>query len=466
MTSIYPKSLIPTQFLYATWRTFRRSALLVTILSASLLAACGGDGGGSDDSPVSPSTWTGTRQLGAAGSEVEARGVATDTSGNVFVTGYTFGGLDGNTLAGLSDMFLTKYDSVGNKLYTRQIGIPNARTEALGVATDASGNVVIAGYTSGNLSDTLMGGYDLFLVKTDNAGNTLYTQQMGAAGAETIAYDVAIDANGNAFVAGYTKGGLDGNALTGTSDLFLTKYDSLGNKLYTRQIGVAGADALARGVAIDTSGNVFVVGYTTGGLDGHVLTGTSDLFVIKFDNAGNKIYTRQMGVTQAITEAHSVATDASGNVFITGYTEGGLDGNARTGTSDLFVIKFDNTGNKLFVHQMGAADTLTYAYDAAIDTNGNVFVTGETYGSLDGNARVGTSDMFMTKFDNVGNKLFTRQMGAANARTYAYAAATDASANVFVTGDTYGNLDGNTLAASIGGSDLFVTKFDNTGNKQ
>ena len=111
---------------------------------------------------------------------------------------------------------------------------------------------------------------------------------MGVAGKITYGTSVATDARGNVYVAGYTNGGLDGNALTGTYDFFVTKYDSSGVKLYSRQLGVVGQNTLGNSVATDANGNVYVAGETNGGLDGNTLTGTHDLFVTKYISSGVK----------------------------------------------------------------------------------------------------------------------------------------------------------------------------------
>jgi hypothetical protein len=107
-------------------------------------------------------------------------------------------------------------------------------------------------------------------------------------GAGTYGYSVVSDASGNVYVAGATAGGLDGNVLTGTNDYFVTKYNSSGIKQGTRQMGVAGVDTWGNSVATDASGNVYVAGQTYGALDGNTLTGTSDFFVTKYDSSGIK----------------------------------------------------------------------------------------------------------------------------------------------------------------------------------
>jgi hypothetical protein len=89
-------------------------------------------------------------------------------------------------------------------------------------------------------------------------------------------------------VAGETRGGLDGNTLTGNRDFFVTKYDNSGVKQYTKQLGVATKTIQGNGVATDASGNVFVAGDAYGGLDGNTLTGTQDFFVTKYNSSGVK----------------------------------------------------------------------------------------------------------------------------------------------------------------------------------
>jgi len=255
---------------------------LFALASAVMLVSCGGGGG------VPP--WIGTKQLGVAGLDTRGNSVTTDASGNVYVTGTTYGGLDGNTLTGTYDQFVTKYNSSGVKQYTRQLGVAGKTASGWGVATDASGNVYVAGSTSGGLDGNTLTGitYDFVVTKYDSSGVKQYTRQLGVAGKATYGYSVATDASGNVYVAGYTKGGLDGNTLTGTYDFFVTKYDSSGVKQYTRQLGVAGKFTTSQSVATDASGNVYVTGTTTGGLDGNTLTGTEDFFVTKYNSSGVK----------------------------------------------------------------------------------------------------------------------------------------------------------------------------------
>ena len=326
----------------------------------------------------------------------------------MYVAGYTNGGLDGNTLTG-TDLTFSSLCTIhrGTRCVQNSSAWREKSTEANGVAVDASGNVYVAGYTNGGLDgNTLTGTDDFFVTMYDSSGNKVRTKQLGVAGTDTGAIGVAVDASGNVYVAGYTTGGLDGNTLTGTEDFFLTMYDSSGNKVRTKQLGVAGAYTMAVGVAVDANGNVYVAGYTTGGLDGNTLSGagSEDFFVTMYDSSGNKVRTKQLGVAGKGTAAYGVAVDASDNVYVTGYTTGGLDGNTLSGVYDFFVTKYDSAGNKVRTKQLGAAGVSPDAYGVAVDANGNVYVTGDTDGGLDGNTLTGSCDFFVTKYDSAGNK--------------------------------------------------------------
>ena len=404
--------------------------------------------------------WAGTIQLGVAGQKTVGLGVATDAGGNRYVTGYTTGGLDGNSLTGITDLFLTKFNSSGTKLFTKQLGFASQATAGTGVATDVNGNVFVTGYTSVATVETgtnTLIPSDVFLVKFDSSGTKLFTVQLGVASQATEGTGVAIDAGGNVYVTGYTTGGLDGNGLTGTSDFFLTKFDNNGTKLFTKQLGVVNQVTYAAGVATDAGGNVYVTGYTTGGLAGNTLTGNSDFFLTKFNSIGTILFTTQLGVANQATEGTGVAIDASGNVYVTGDASGGLDGNTLTGISDFFLSKFDGNGTKLFTKQLGVADEDTGSKGVATDSSGNVYVTGITSGGLDGNTSTGDFDLFLTKFDGSGTVLFTRQLGVADQVTDGTGVVTDGSGNVFMTGTTYGGLNGDTLT---GISDFFLVKLN------
>ncbi len=412
------------------------------------------------------SAWAGTKQLGSANQVTFGNAVATDSRGNVYVTGSTKGGLDGNSLTGIYDFYLTKYNSDGVKLYTKQLGVADSDTVATAVTTDANDNVYISGYTTGGLFGNTKqtdSTHEVFITKYDKNGVKQFTRQLGVDGEKKIGIALAVDANGNFFVAGYTTGALDGYSMTGTVDSFFSKYNSDGVKQFTRLLGVADKETRGYGVTTDAKGNVIVAGYTEGSLDGNTLSGSKDFFVAKYDNNGVKQFTRQLGAVGAATVGTAVTTDDAGDIFTVGYTEGSLDGNARTGTRDSFVTKYDPNGVKQFTRQMGAVGAITAGNEVATDSIGDVFIAGSTNGGLDGNTLTGLHDFFVTKYSPRGVKQFTRQMGVAGRETYGNGVATDSIGDVFVAGSTNGGLDGNT---PTGAYDFFVTKFTPKGVKK
>jgi hypothetical protein len=177
-------------------------------------------------------------------------------------------------------------------------------------------------------------------------------------------------------VVGYTYGDLDGNTNTGASDIFVVKYNSSGTKKWTKQLGSSSRDH-ARGVVTDSSGNVYVTGDTYGGLDNNTNAGSNDLFVVKYLDNGTKQWTKQLG-TSSTDLANGVATDSSGNVYVTGGTYGGLDGNTNAGNSDLFVVKYNSSGTKQWTKQLGSVSS-DYDYGVATDSSRNVYVSGDRF---------------------------------------------------------------------------------------
>ena len=396
-------------------KSAKDATYLVTVLNqpSGQICTVSGGGGAATDNVTAVSVdcvtqWTGTKQLGGVGTGTSGQSVAVDTNGNVYVVGETMDSLDGNSLLGTSDLFLTKYNTGGIKQFTQQFGVVGAATTGRSVAIDSSGNVYVAGYTSGQLGlDAQMGVEDAFVIKYNSKGERQYIKQLGVVGQVTQGLSVAVDANLNVYVAGVTTGGLDGGAPVGDTDSFVAKYDSNGVRdlLFTKQWGVAGANTSASSVATDAGGNVYVAGYTTDGLDGNSKVGTSDLFITRFDSGGAKQYTQQLGVAGVGTYGNSVVVDAAGSVYLTGETSGMLYRDALTGSSDLFVAKFNGSLAILYLHQLGVAAQPTGGQSIALDTIGNAYVAGYTQGGLDGNVlAAGPSYSFVTKYDSNGVK--------------------------------------------------------------
>jgi Beta-propeller repeat len=373
------------------------SFLVFVLLLASSFIGCGDQGSSPSETPSPPPTgsWRGTQQWGTPFNDI-GQGIARDSSANIYITGSTGGSLDNNTSSGQLDIFLTKFDSTGNKLFTRQIGTPY-NDIGYAIAVDGSGNVYVTGSTGGSLpGNATAGQLDVFLAKFDSSGRLLFIQQFGTQ-QNDIGYGIALDSSGNVFITGSTGGSLPGNLSAGLTDIFLARLDPNGN-LAIRQFGTPFED-ISYAVALDSSGNVYITGTTGGNLDGNTSLGRSDVFLTKFDPNGIKLGSRQLGTTGDDT-GFGLAVDSSGNVYITG-SAGGITGTSVF--SEIFLAKLDSSGILLFL-QLLATPFVDIGYGVAVDSSANAFITGSTDGNLDGNTSAGLSDIFLAKFNSAGVK--------------------------------------------------------------
>ncbi len=273
-----------------------------------------------------------SRQFGTS-SQDEGSGVAADGLGNVYVTGFTDGDLDGPN-AGRSDGFLLKLNSDGVLKWKQQFGTGAAEISDA-ISVDELENIYVSGHTYGNLEGIRAGDADAFLSKYNHDGDRLWTRQVGTV-LEDYSSSVHADQAGHIYMSGGTAGSLAGpNA--GRTDAFISKYDLLGAHIWTRQFGSSSDDATQK-VTTDKHGNVYIAGTTRGSIAGRN-AGIRDPFVAKFDADGRLLWTRQFG-TVYDEQAAFAASDGDGNVYVTGYTEGSLGG-ANVGWADVFIAKYD-----------------------------------------------------------------------------------------------------------------------------
>jgi uncharacterized delta-60 repeat protein len=421
------------------------------------------------------------QQFGSSNNDMGLE-VNVDSKGNIYVTGYTEGGLDGKTNSGERDIFLVKYNSSGTKQWTQQLGTPTFE-EGNGVAVDSSDNIYVSGWTRGKL-DTYAGGDDAILVKYNSSGTKQWTRQFGAPSfleksqynsssqmttSEDKGIGVAVDSSGNIYVTGNTEGGMDGNTNSGKNDIFLVKYNSSGTKQWVKQLeGSSKSFDNAQGLAVDSSDNIYVAGFTNGGLDGNTSSGKHDILLVKYNSTGTKQWLQQFGSSKN-DMGLEVTVDSSDNIYITGYTEGGLDGKTNSGERDIFLVKYNSSGTKQWTQQLGTP-TFEEANGVAVDSSDNIYVTGWTRGKLD--IYSGGDDTILVKYNSSGTKQWTRQFGApsfleksqynsssqmSTSGDKGIGVAVDSSGNIYVMGNTEGGMDGNT---NSGKNDIFLVKYN------
>ena len=383
------------------------------------------------------------RQFGTSSFD-QALALAPDDAGGVMVAGYTYGSL-GGPIDGNADVFLGRYDSAGDRLWIRQFGT-GEWDQAAALAPDGAGGVFVAGSTNGSLSGPNAGNLDAFVARYDSAGNRLWIRQFGTSAADA-ATALAPDGAGGMMVAGRTVGSLGGpNA--GFNDAFVARYDGAGNRLWIRQFGTSEGE-VATALAPDGVGGVMVAG-STGGSRGGPSAGSGDAFLARYDGAGDRLWIRQFGTSKR-DQATALALDGAGGVMVAGLTLGSFTGR-RAWSADAFLARYDSAGNRLWIRQFGTRERGDQATALAPDGAGGVMVAGYTYGSL-GGPTAGGIDAFLARYDSAGDRLWIRQFGTSEWDQAT--ALADGAGGVMVAGYTNGNLGG----PHAGNVDAFLARF-------
>ena len=361
------------------------------------------------------------------------------------------------------------------------------------LATDASGNTyVIGSFNSstasfGSIIVNSAGSDDVFLAKYDATGNPLWVQTFGSSGSD-IGHGVAIDGNGFVYISGsfssatITLGSFT-IARTYTTGFFLAKLAASGNVIWAAPVdGQQGG--VTSSVTVDNSGNVIITGcfaspdITFGSIVLGNTSGTS-IFIAKYDGSGNSIWATGAGCTtqNSLTYSNKLVCDTGGNIFVTGsygfpsitfgtYT---LMNNDPV-SIDMFAVKCDASGNVIWAKSGNGVGDNSGA-NVVVDPSGNIFVTGyfyttNTFGSFSITS-AGGSDLFLVKYDALGNELWVRNFGG-NLGDYGIGLCNDYYGNILLTG--YFKTDTLWLGSiglpndSAGGFDCFIAKMDANGN--
>jgi hypothetical protein len=187
--------------------------------------------------------------------------------------------------------------------------------------------------------------YQAYLMKLNSSGTKQWTKQKivgdgtGCSGGSGQ-YSVVVASTSEI----YLNGANGANNPTGCFEAFTSKYNSSGVLQWSNSLSSSGVDS-AESLTVDASGNIYSAGSTAGAIDGNTQIGSNDFFVVKYNSSGTKQWTKQFGSSNS-DSLSGVATDSSGNVYVLGSTSGGVDGNTNSGSTDVFIVKYNSSGTK------------------------------------------------------------------------------------------------------------------------
>jgi len=295
--------------------------------------------------------------------------------------------------------------------------------EGYSVAIDSLGNLYAFGYTT----STGAGNYDLLIAKYNSSGTIQWQRVLGGGGGD-YGRSVAIDSSDNVYVFGYTA-----STGAGNSDFLIAKYNSSGTVQWQRVLG-GGSYEVGYSVAIDSADNVYVLGRTSS-----AGAGGNDFLIAKYNSSGTIQWQRVLGGA-GTEEGNSVAIDSADNVYVLGYTS-----SAGAGNSDFLIAKYNSSGTVQWQRVLGGG-SYEVGYSVAIDSADNVYVFGDTASTGAGN-----SDFLIAKYNSSGTVQWQRVLGGADYEV-GYSVAIDSADNVYVFGDT--------ASTGAGNSDFLIAKYN------
>lgn len=339
-----------------------------------------------------------------------------------------------------------------------------------------------------------------FSITISNAQALQWANAIGGA-SDDYGTSIATDSAGNVYTTGYFQGTFDFDpgvgifTLTsaGGEDIYISKVDVLGSFVWAKSFGGTGQDQ-SKSITVDASGNVYSTGFFNGivdfnpgsGISTLSSVGNADVYINKLDGSGNFVWAKSFGGT-ANDMSNSITTDASENVYTTGYWRGTtVDFDPGLGTytldavagggDDVFVSKLDGIGNFVWAKSLGGTGD-DIGCSIAVDAVGSVYTTGNFWGTCDFDPGLttytiasagGSNDIFVSKLDVLGNFVWAKVMGG-SLIDYSKGIAVDASGNVYTTGhfENTADFDPDTAMfnlTSLGNTDIFVSKLDAIGN--
>ena len=337
---------------------------------------------------------------------------AIDTEGNTIIVGMTEGNLTGDTAEQRYCGFVAKVTSDGERSWTHQCKAGAITYGSLtGVVVDEQNNIYVTGPYNN----------DVLVMKLDASGRLLWSKVFGEQDASEEPKAIHRAANGALYITGVLRP----DDYHQPEQIFLAHLTAEGQNVLVKTYGSQGEDVPV-GVDTDSHGGVYIAGYTNGDLDGEKNSGAEDIFLTKFDRTGKRLWTRLFGSATApdhqrkseLTRAMTIAPNDI--IYVAGDTQGNLGGRQNSGNYDMFVTKFSTEGVVLGTVMQGGANLNNPNYGAAdhvgdivVASDGSIYLFGTTTGQFPGSGNNGNdySQLVLVKFKPTGAYAWAHQYG-------------------------------------------------------
>jgi len=298
--------------------------------------------------------------------------------------GYIIAGQTCSYGAGDYDVYLVKTDSAGNMQWQKTFG-GSHYDGGYSVQQTTDGGYIIAGETYSSSA----GSHDVYLVKTDSSGNLQWQKTFGGSRFD-YGYSVQQTTDGGYVIAGETS-----SYGAGGCDVYLVKTDSSGNLQWQKTFGGSGSD-YGRSIQQTTDGGYIIAGGT-----GSYSAGRDDVYLVKTDSAGNMQWQKTFGGSD-FDYGRSVQQTSDGGYIIAGHT-----GSYGTGSSDVYLVKTDSAGNLQWEKTFGGS-YYDGGYSVQQTSNGGYIIAGRTgsYGT--------GGDVYLVKTDSAGNLQWEKTFGGSD----------------------------------------------------
>lgn len=351
------------------------------------------------------------------------------------------------------DGWVVKLNSNQDTVYTRVMG--GTGTDFFITGTAASdGGFVFAGYSNaanGDVTGTLAGGSDWWIVKLNSKGDTVWTRLMGGAFTD-IPNSIANTADGGFIVAGYRSSGSSST----TRDGYVVKLNSNGNIVWQQTLGGTAPDII-NAVSVASDGTILLAGFSSSTTTGNN-HGSADMWVVKLKEDGTVVYSKLFGGTEG-DQANAVSATTDGGCIVAGFTGSNKTGDvgANKGSQDVWVLKLNGNGDTTFTKMLGGSAN-ERAFTVAPTTDGGYLVAGHT-NSTDGDIvnNHGDNDIWSFKLNKSGQLLWRKTFGGSGYE-FAGKMAIGTNNSIYVAGYTESNSTGD-VGASFGSGDAWIFKF-------